>query len=95
MSRIKIITNFINESQERKLNMNDFRTEILRQFSGKAHVFRSDKQRQAIDGTPASVLSQYDAAGTGPANRFKIGIKVCYPLTDYVDWLCARVSKAG
>ncbi|MEI6261772.1 MAG: hypothetical protein WCR46_17955 [Deltaproteobacteria bacterium] len=69
---------------------NDFRTEVYRLLAGKSHIFRSDKERQAIDGTCAAVLSNMDNHGTGPKNRFKIGRKVCYPLTDYLDWLCAR-----
>jgi|APCry1669188970_1035186.scaffolds.fasta_scaffold165336_2 hypothetical protein len=70
---------------------NDFRTEVSRLLAGKSHVFRSDKLRQSIDGTGSSVLSNMDSHGTGPANRFKIGRKVCYLLTDYLDWLCARM----
>ena len=70
---------------------NNFRTEVSRLLAGKTHVFRSDKLRQSIDGTGSSVLSNMDNHGLGPKNRFKIGRKVCYPLTDYLDWLCARM----
>jgi hypothetical protein len=69
---------------------NDFRTEVSRLLAGKSHVFRSDKERQAIDGTCAAVLSNMDAHDLGPKNRFKIGRKVAYKVEDYLDWLCAR-----
>jgi hypothetical protein len=74
--------------------MKDFRVEILRQLEGRSHIFRTDKLRQSLDGTTATVLSQYDAAGTGPKNRFFIGKKVAYTVADYLDWICSRV-KAG
>jgi hypothetical protein len=41
--------------------MKDFRVEILRQLEGRSHIFRTDKLRQSLDGTTATVLSQYDA----------------------------------
>ena len=74
--------------------MKDFRVEILRQLEGRSHIFRTDKLRQSLDGTTATVLSQYDAAGTGPKNRFFIGKKVAYTVEDYVNWICSRI-KAG
>jgi len=70
---------------------NDFRTEVSRLLAGKTHVFRSDKLRQAIDGTGASVLSNMDNHGLGPKNRFKIGRKVAYKVEDYLDWICSRM----
>ena len=77
---------------KRKAKMdNNFRTEVSRLLAGKTHVFRSDKQRQAIDGTCAAVLSNMDNHGAGPKNRFFIGKKVAYSVEDYVNWLCARM----
>ncbi len=71
---------------------NDFRTEVSRLLAGKSHVFRSDKERQAIDGTCAAVLSNMDSHGLGPKNRFKIGRKVAYKVEDYLDWICSRMK---
>jgi hypothetical protein len=71
----------------------NFREEVLRLLAGKTHVFRQDKQRESIDGTGASVLSNFDSQGLGPKNRFFLGRKVAYPKTDYVDWVCSRVKS--
>ena len=72
----------------------DFRQEMTNLLAGRKHIFRQDDQREAIDGTNASVLSNFDSKGQGPKNRFFIGRKVAYPTADYIEWLCARVKSA-
>ena len=71
--------------------MDDFKAEVLRLLAGRTHVFRQDKQRESIDGTGAAVLSNMDAKGLGPKNRFFLGRKICYPTSDYIDWVCSRI----
>lgn len=38
-------------------------------------------------------LSNLDSLGLGPANRFRVGRKVCYPVTEFVRWLESRATK--
>lgn len=40
-------------------------------------------------------LSNLDSQGKGPANRFYIGRKAVYPVSDFVAWLRARATAAG
>jgi len=35
-------------------------------------------------------LANLDSAGLGPAGRFRIGRKVCYPVKALVEWLESR-----
>jgi hypothetical protein len=71
--------------------MDDFKAEVLRLLAGRTHVFRQDKQRESIDGTKSTVLSNMDSHGQGPKNRFFLGRKVAYPTSDYIDWVCSRI----
>jgi hypothetical protein len=72
----------------------DFRQRMMKLLAGKEHIFRQDDQRESIDGTNASVLSNFDSKGQGPKNRFFIGRKVAYPTADYIEWVCSRVKSA-
>jgi hypothetical protein len=35
-------------------------------------------------------LANLDSAGLGPAGRFRVGRKVCYPAKNLAEWLEAR-----
>lgn len=72
--------------------MMNFRDAISRLLAGKEYIFRSDKLRQSIDGVTMQSINNMDVQGSGPGNRFYIGRKVAYPITDYLDWVCARAS---
>lgn len=37
-------------------------------------------------------LANLDSKGVGPANRFRVGRKVCYPTTELADWMQSRVE---
>lgn len=35
-------------------------------------------------------IANLDSLGKGPANRFRLGRKVAYPVHDFVEWLQSR-----
>jgi len=37
-------------------------------------------------------LANMDSLGLGPANRFRCGRKICYPVSDLIAWLESRVT---
>jgi hypothetical protein len=74
--------------------MTNFREAVSRLLAGKEFIFRSDKLRRSIDGVSLESINNMDVSGRGPANRFYIGRKVAYPITDYLDWVCSRVKVA-
>jgi len=41
----------------------------------------------------AKHLANLDSQGQGPANRFRIGRNVCYPVEDFVAWLRERQKE--
>jgi len=70
------------------------RAELERLSENRPYYFRQDKDRRAIDGLSAGVLSNMDAAGTGPAEKIMIGRKVAYPVAAYIDWVVGRIREA-
>ena len=40
-------------------------------------------------------LANCDSLKEGPAERFKIGKKTCYPVDSFILWLRARSNKAN
>jgi len=40
-------------------------------------------------------LANLDSLGLGPAGRFKIGRKVCYPVAEFVAWLERRSTACA
>jgi len=38
-------------------------------------------------------IANLDSQGNGPANRFRVGRKIAYPVIDVVKWLESRGSK--
>lgn len=51
-------------------------------------IFTRETASQMIGGIfSARTLSNFDAAGTGPANKRHIGKKVAYSKTDFIEWL--------
>lgn len=40
-------------------------------------------------------LANLDSMGEGPANRFKVGRKVCYPVEAVCEWLASRAAGVG
>ena len=39
-------------------------------------------------------LANLDSMGEGPAGRFKVGRKVCYPVEAVCEWLSSRATVA-
>ena len=39
-------------------------------------------------------LANLDSEGKGPANRFRVGKKVCYTLEDFIIWLEQRIEQS-
>lgn len=40
-------------------------------------------------------LANLDCKGQGPAGRLRIGRKVCYPVSNVIEWLENRASSLG
>lgn len=40
-------------------------------------------------------MANLDSLGSGPANRFRIGKMVVYPVGDLIDWMKARMTVPG
>lgn len=38
-------------------------------------------------------LANYDSLGTGPAERFRIGRKICYPTNALAQWMQGRAAR--
>jgi hypothetical protein len=38
-------------------------------------------------------IANLDSLGKGPANRFRLGRKVVYPVSDFVTWLESRATR--
>lgn len=38
-------------------------------------------------------IANLDSQGEGPANRFRVGRKVVYPVADLVEWLTQRAQS--
>ena len=75
------------ESQEK------IRIEIQKALDGKPYIFRTDKNRQALDGCSAGVLANMDTAGTGPKESIMVGRKRAYITPSYIDWAVSRISQ--
>lgn len=55
-------------------------------------VFDRDMATKTLGGLIAKrTLANADAAGTGPAVRMKIGKKVIYEKTSFMEWLKSRI----
>jgi len=38
-------------------------------------------------------IANLDSQGEGPPNRFRVGRKVCYPVSGLTEWLQARAQR--
>jgi hypothetical protein len=68
------------------------RIDLENALKDRPYVFRSDKLRQALDGSSGAVLSNLDCRGGGPANPFMIGKKIAYHRSDYIEWVVGRIT---
>ncbi len=75
--------------------MDKIRLEIEKALAGKPYIFRQSAERQAIDGLSAAVLSNMDAAGTGPAEAIQVGRKIAYPIDSYIEWVVSRITEVS
>ena len=58
-----------------------------------AIVSRQEAGRFSGGAVSPKLLANADCEQTGPAGRFNIGRKVCYPVNCLIDWLRARASN--
>lgn len=56
--------------------------------------FVTRKQIEEITGGAIShrTVANQDSLGEGPANKFTVGRKACYPIDDFLDWLEPKIS---
>lgn len=38
-------------------------------------------------------LANLDSLGKGPAGRFRLGRKICYPVNELIEWLESRATR--
>ena len=53
-------------------------------------VFRTESEKFTGGGISEKYLANLDSQGKGPTGRFRIGRKICYPVTEFVEWLEKR-----
>lgn len=57
-------------------------------------VARTEIKRFTGGAVAVGTLANADSRGDGPSGRFRIGKKVCYPVTAVIEWLERRVQEA-
>ncbi len=70
----------------------ELKAKILKSLGDTPYVFRNSKQRQALDGLSAAVMSNLDGAGQGPERSLMCGRKRAYFTDSYATWLMGRIS---
>lgn len=70
----------------------DIRIELEKAMAGMPYIFRTDEMRKKLDGNSAKVMANFDSAGIGPKGAFFIGRKIAYPTSEYIEWICSRIS---
>jgi len=58
-----------------------------------AIVARTESPKFSGGSLTAKLLANHDSAGTGPAERFKIGRKVVYPTVALAAWMQSRAAE--
>ncbi len=58
-----------------------------------AFVSRTDVGKFSGGAVTSKSLANHDSAGTGPAERFRVGRKVCYPTEALALWMQERASE--
>ena len=66
--------------------------ECLAASWGSTLVARSEVGRFTGGLLNSRSLANLDSQGRGPAGRFRVGRKVCYPIDSLIEWLQERVE---
>jgi hypothetical protein len=60
-----------------------------------AFVSRTDAKTFSGGVLTSKSLANHDSAGTGPAERFRIGRKICYPTVALAEWMRSRAAECS
>lgn len=56
-------------------------------------VFRRDCEKASSGAITRKYLANLDSAGKGPAGKFKLNGKACYPAENFFKWLETKVKE--
>jgi hypothetical protein len=57
-------------------------------------IARAEVGKFTGGGISPKTMANADSKGIGPKDRFRIGRKVCYPVTSLIDWLRQSSRRA-
>ena len=72
------------------MNNEVIKTDVFSQMAARwpsSVVARAEAKQFTGGGISPKTLANADSKGNGPAGRFFIGRRVCYPVASLVDWL--------
>jgi hypothetical protein len=58
-----------------------------------AFVSRTDVQKFSGGALTTKSLANHDSLGTGPAERFRVGRKIVYPVVALAEWMQSRTAE--
>ncbi|MBN1223837.1 MAG: hypothetical protein JXB23_11365 [Candidatus Aminicenantes bacterium] len=58
-----------------------------------AFVSRTDVRKFSGGALTTKSLANHDSLGTGPAERFRVGRKICYPVEALALWMQSRATE--
>ena len=67
----------------------------LREAWGSSIVARREIKKFSGGALNPGTMANFDCLGTGPAGRFKVGRKVCYPIDEVISWVEDRTEEVG
>ncbi len=56
-------------------------------------VFRRDCEKASCGAITRKYLANLDSAGQGPAGKFTLNGKACYPAENFFQWLRTKVKE--
>ena len=57
-------------------------------------IAREEVKNFTGGGISSKTIANADSEGTGPTSRILIGRRVCYPVSDFIDWLLKKFAES-